>query len=165
MSSGHKSILGIRAHPSGFHWAIVSGTLERPILEESGTESAPTVYTEPESLVWIREKLAEIIDRFKPTEVAVRFPEPTAMGANKNSAKSRCRVEGVVLEISATKRCPVVTGAFVTFGKYLGGSPKAELKSNEFRGLDWSKQKDVNLREAIVVAVALLRSDLRSANV
>ncbi len=165
MAADDKRILGVRAGPSAFYWAIVSGTLERPILEESGTESAPKAYTEPESLVWIREKLAEIIDRFKPTEVAVRFPEPTAMGANKNSAKSRCRVEGVVLEISATKRCPVVTGAFVTFGKYLGASPKAELKSNEFRGLNWSKQKDANLREAIVVAVALLRSGLGSTNV
>jgi len=156
MNAGAKPILGIRAHPSGFHWAIVSGRLERPILEESGTESAPNAYTEAEGLVWIRERLAEIIDRFKPLKVAVRFPEPTAMGAKKNSAKSRCRVEGVVLEISTTKKCPIVTGAFVTFGKYLGASPKEEMKSKEFRGLDWSKHKDANLREAIVVATALL---------
>jgi hypothetical protein len=113
---------------------------------------------EAEGLAWIRQRVVHIIDVYKPTKIAVRYPEPTAMGANKNSAKSRCRVEGVVLETSSSKGLETVTGALNTFGKYSRSkSPKDDLDCADLRGLDWSNYKD-KVREAILVAASLLPS-------
>jgi len=152
-----EGISGVRAEPAAIHWAIVQGTLNRPILHAHGSEVAPNAYTEGESLVWIRKRLVYIIDTFKPMKVAVRYPERNAQGANKDSAKARCRVEGVVLEAAGSGNLPTVTGAMGTFGKYSESeSPKEDLKSEDLRGLDWSKYRDSKLREAIFVAASLL---------
>jgi hypothetical protein len=154
-----KIILGLRAEPKGFHWAVVTGTLKHAVLEGSGSEMAPEAFSEAESLAWVRQKAAYIIDTFKAEAVAVRYPERIARGFNKDSAKSRCRVEGVLVEVSGAKNRMVVTGALNTFGKHLGStSPKDDLSSDDLRGLDWSQHKD-KIREAILVAVSLLPSE------
>jgi hypothetical protein len=129
------------------------------VLEASGSETAPETFSEAESLAWVRQKAAYIIDTYKPEAVAVRYPERVARGFNKDSAKSRCRVEGVLVELSGAKNKIVVTGALNTFGKHLGSrSPKDELSSEELRGLDWSQHKG-KVREGILVAVSLLPSE------
>jgi hypothetical protein len=100
-----------------------------------------------------------IIDHFKPGRVAVRYPEPRALGANKDSAKSRCRVEGVVLEACSSRNLEVVTGALTTISKNLGsksGKAKEYLASDDLRGLDWSLLKNSKIREAILVAASVL---------
>jgi Holliday junction resolvasome RuvABC endonuclease subunit len=150
-------ILGVRAEPASVHWAIVTGDQEKIVLHASGCEDSPRPYSEAESLAWIRQRVVHILDTYKPDRVAVRYPEPTAKGANKNSAKERSRVEGVVLEAAGARNLEVVTGAMNTFGKFSGSrSPKEELASDEFRNLDWSKYRDSKTREAIFVAAALL---------
>lgn len=149
--------LGIRAEPGAVHWAAVSGSHEQPILEAADTEHSPAAYSEAESLAWIRVRILHILDLYKPSKVAVRYPEPTAMGANKNSAKARCRVEGVVVEAAGSKNIDVVTGAMNTFGKFAGSrSPKDDLSCGDYRKLDWSKYKDSKIREAIYVGASLL---------
>jgi len=151
-----KTILGLRAEPEGFHWAIVTGTLQQPVLEGSGSETAPKTFSEGEALAWVRQKAAQVIEVFRPNAVAVRYPERVARGFNKDSAKSRCRIEGVLVEVSSTNNLSVITGALNTFGKHLcSKSPKEDLASEDLRGLDWSKHKD-KLREAILVAASLL---------
>lgn len=150
-------ILGIRAEPSSFHWAVVKGNQRQLILHASAREEAPSSFSEAESLAWVRNRVLFILDTYKPEKVAVRYPEPTAQGANKNSAKERSRVEGVVLEAASSKNLAVVTGAMNTFGKFSNSrSPKDDLASAEFRQLDWSKYKDSKAREAIYVAASLL---------
>ena len=150
-------VLGVRAEPAAVHWAVVSGTHEQPILDAADTEHSPAAYGEAESLAWIRVKIRHILETYKPSKVAVRYPEPTAKGANKNSAKARCRVEGVVLEAASAGNLEVVTGAMNTFGKFAGSrSPKEDLTSGEFRKLDWSKYKDSKIREAIYIGASLL---------
>jgi hypothetical protein len=152
-----SSILGVRAEPSSFHWAVVTGNQDQLILHASGREDAPGSYREAESLAWIRVRVLYLLDTYRPAKVAVRYPEPTAVGASKNSAKARCRVEGVVMEAAGSKNLEVVTGAMNTFGKFAGSrSPKDDLSSGEFRQLDWSKHKDSKTREAIYVAASLL---------
>lgn len=152
-----KIILGLRAEPNGFRWAIVTGTLKQAVLEGSGSESAPETFSEAESLAWVRQRATHIIDTYKPEAVAVRYPERVARGFNKDSAKSRCRVEGVLVDVSGTKNRAVITGALNS--KHLGSkSPKDDLASDELRGLDWSQHKD-KIREAILVAVSLLPSE------
>jgi hypothetical protein len=154
-SKERARILGIRAEPTAIHWAVVSGTSSRPILEASDTETAPNAFNEGEVLAWIRQRVLYIIDSYKPTGVAIRYAEGNAMASTK-SAKARSRVEGVALEAAASKDLRTVTGALSTFGKHLGTpSAKAELEADDLRGLDWS-HKGVKDREAILVAVSLL---------
>jgi Holliday junction resolvasome RuvABC endonuclease subunit len=153
----HSRVLGVRAEPGAINWAIVEGSQEEPILHASGTEKAPTAYSEAEGLAWVRKKSIHIIEQYRPTGVAVRYPEPKALGANKDSAKARCRVEGVVLEVAAHNSLEVVTETLNTISKNLDSkSAKAYLSSDEFRGLDWSKCKE-KVQEAILVAVSILR--------
>ncbi|MGA2336828.1 MAG: hypothetical protein ABSG08_15790 [Terriglobales bacterium] len=150
-------VLGIRAEPSAFHWAIVTGTPDQPVLHAPGTESSPKTFSEAESLAWIRQRVLYILDTYKPVRVAVRYPERNAMGANTDSAKARCRVEGVVMEAASSKNVEVVTGTLATFGKHSGDhSLKDDLDCEGFRGLDWSEYKTKGLREAIRVAASLL---------
>ena len=149
--------LGVRAEPTSIHWAVVTGNQSRIVVHASGSEDSPRTYTEAESLAWIRTRVLYILDTYKPSRVAVRYPEPTAMGANKNSAKARCRVEGVVVEAAGSKSLEVVTGAMNTFGKLAGSkSPKEDLSSTEFRQVEWASYKDSKIREAIYVGASLL---------
>jgi len=150
-------MLGVRAEPSSFHWAVVTGSQEHLVLHASGSENAPGSYDEAESLAWIRVRIMYILDTYNPAGVAVRYPEPTAQGAGKNSAKARCRVEGVLMEAASSRNLRVITGALNTFGKLARReSPKQDLSSGQFRDLDWSRYKDPKIREAIYVGASLL---------
>jgi len=151
-----RGILGVRAEPTAINWAIVTGTLDKPVLHASGTETAPHAYREGESLAWIRQRVVYVLDTYTPVKVAIRYPERTAKGSNKDSAKARCRVEGVVLEAAGSKNLEIITGALNTFAKHSQReSPKEDLASEDLRGLDWSRYKS-KLQEAIYVAFSLL---------
>jgi hypothetical protein len=154
---GQNSALGVRAEVAAINWAVVTGTVDRPVLHAYGTETAPNAYSEAESLAWIRQRTLYIIETYRPRRMGVRYPERNAKGANKDSAKSRCRVEGVVLEAGSSRNLDIVAGALTTFAKHSeSDSAKKDLKSDDLRGLDWSKFRDAKLREAILVAAALL---------
>jgi len=150
-------VLGVRAEPTAFHWAVVSGTSHTPVLEDSNVETAPTAYSSGESLAWIRDRFLQVIDSYRPAKVAVRFPEGNAMSTRTDAAKARCRVEGVVMEAAASRNIELVTGALNTFKKHSGSqSPKEDLAKQDLRGLDWSRYPDVKRREAILVAASVL---------
>ena len=148
--------LGVRAEPTAFHWAVATGTLQKPVLHASGTETAPKAYTEAESLAWIRQRVLYILDTYKPEKVAVRYPEGIAR-TNANSARARCRVEGVVLEAAGSRNLETVTGPRSTFSKQFGKFSPEDLASDDLRGIHLSNFKPW-LQEAIFVAASLLPS-------
>jgi Holliday junction resolvasome RuvABC endonuclease subunit len=152
----HSRCIGVRAEAEGINWAIVDGSLEEPVLHAYGSDKAPAAYVESERLSWIRQQFLHILDQYNPLGVAVRYPENTALGANKDSARARCRIEGVVLESAASRNLEVTTGALNTISKNLGTPAKENLLSDEFRGLDWQKYKPT-VREAIIAAVSILQ--------
>jgi len=150
------SVLGIRAEPRAVHWAVVRGTSEKPVLHAHGTEAVPNAYTETEGLAWLRTRLIYVADTYRPAKAAVRLAERTAKGSNTDAAKSRCRVEGVVLEVAGSKNLETVAGRLKTFAKHSEcASPKEDLSSDNLRGLDWAKYGG-KLQEAIYVAFSLL---------
>jgi hypothetical protein len=152
-----KTALGIRAEPTAVHWAFVTGSSDHLVLHAHGSEVAPNSYGEGEVLAWIRQRLLHILDTYKPAQAGIRYAERKAKGANTDSAKSRCRVEGVALEVASTSNIAITTGALGTFGKFAQSkTPAEDLESEHLRGLDWSKFKDKKLREAIYVAASLL---------
>jgi Holliday junction resolvasome RuvABC endonuclease subunit len=153
----HSRSVGVRAEAEGINWAVVDGSRDEPVLHAHGFEKAPAAYNEPEKLLWIHQRFLHILDQYHPLGVAVRYPENTALGANKDSARARCRIEGVVLEAAASRNLDVITGALKTISKNLGTkSAKDYLASDEFRGLDWSKYQP-KVQEAILVAASVLQ--------
>lgn len=146
-------VLGIRAVPEGFYWAVVEGDAATPIHVASDRVVFPTSYDEPAALSWCRDRLHHLIDSYGPSCVAVRLPETFAKAANTDSARRRNRVEGVLLEGANAKGMRVHTAAMATMSKNLGvRSAKLLLSDKSLRGMDWSGRSD-NAKEAIMVGV------------
>lgn len=149
-------ILGVRAEPRSLHWAVVEGMQNAPILTASDKAEAPGAYDEPAALSWFRARLLHLIDTYHPVAVGVRYPEPSGRGGNRDSARQRSRVEGVILEAANARGLPVLTGALTTIAAKLGTKKaKKYVDDAELRGLDLSSLP-LPRREAVLVAVALL---------
>jgi len=150
-------IMGIRAEASCFHWAIVEGSQEVPVLVESDCTSSPIDSSEPESLAFLRERFLLLLTQFDPVAVAVRYSERTPGSGNKDGVKRRLRLEGVIVEAVQGMRRQIETGPLKTIASNLESkSAKKYLEEKEFRGVDWSKLKTPR-REAILAAVSLLK--------
>jgi hypothetical protein len=149
-------VLGYRAEARQFHWAVVEGTRDHPILLEYAKAAAPVSLDEAASLSWVRERARLIIRTHRPDAAALRSPEPIARGGNSDGARRRLRLEGVLLEACDSCQVRVTTGALATISANLGTkSAKAYLERGELRGIDISKLADP-AREAVLVAVARL---------
>ena len=62
-----------------------------------------------------------------------------------------------MLEAAHSRSKRVVVGALTTISSSLGTkSAKKYLNDDDLRGLDWSRYRQKNLREAILVAAAAL---------
>lgn len=153
-----KRVLGIRAVPDGFYWAVVEGDRAAPILVASDKALFPASYAEPASLSWCRDRLHHLIDSYDPGCVAIRLPEAYARAASTDSARRRNRAEGVLIEGANAKALRVHMAAMATMSKNLGvKSAKLLLSDKSLRGLEWSGRND-NVKEAIMVAVCALES-------
>ena len=70
---------------------------------------------------------------------------------------TRARIEGVMLETADAHGAAVIAGQMAMIRGGLGTkSAKAYLSEEDLRGLDWSTIKNVNRREAIMVAASAL---------
>src|SRR5207245_5747131 len=72
------------------------------------------------ALSWVRSRVLQLIDRYRPSAVAVRYPETFGPGGKSDAAHQRCRVEGVVLEAADSRGLPACTGALVTISAKIG---------------------------------------------
>lgn len=151
--------LGFRAEADAFNWAVVEGHVGAPVLIGAEKAAAPSSYSESAVLSWCRDRVLFLFEQFAPDVVAVRYAETVRRASSQDSARKRCRVEGVLLEAANSASLRVVTGALVTISKHLGTrSAKAYLDDDNLRGLDWSKFSK-NAREAILVAASALGSN------
>lgn len=153
-----RRVLGLRAEPQGFHWAVVEGCQPTPVLRAHGHCKAPVSYDEPRTLAWCRDRLLHLVKEHVPEALAVRCPEHNSRGTT-DSHRRRFRIEGVLLEVAGSAELPAQGVAFATIGKNLGigrSDAKDSLEEREFRGVNWA---DVckERREAILVAVSSLR--------
>lgn len=150
-------VIGFRAEAKQVHWAVVEGTSDAPILVAHQKEAAPTSEREePRSLAWYRARIRDVLELYKPETAAVRFPESTAKGANKDGAKRRLRIEGILLEASQSWGCNASGTLLQAISSRLEvKSAKPLLENDDFRGVDWSAVSK-EAREAILAAVAAL---------
>jgi hypothetical protein len=148
--------LGVRAEPRSLHWAVVEGTQTAPIIKAHDKADAPAAFDEPAALAWFRSRMLHLIDTYHPVAVGVRYPEPAGRGGNRDSARERSRVEGIVLEAAHSRGLPVLTGALATISKQLGTKKaKRYIDDGDLRGLDLTSLP-VPRREAVLVGVAQL---------
>jgi hypothetical protein len=148
-------VLGFRAEADSVHWAVIEGFRETPILVAHDKSPAPKTYDEARSLAWFRERALLLITTYTPDLVVVRYPEPSAPPSRKDSIKRRFRVEGILLEASASRQIKVETPTLVTISAHLGSKAKEYLGRDDIRGLDWSGCP-AHQREAILAAAGFL---------
>jgi hypothetical protein len=150
--------LGFRAEARHVYWAVVEGTRHDPILIEHGKAAAPVDLDEAPALSWYASRVRLIVETHKPIMAAVRFPESFALGTNKESARRRLRIEGVLLQAIDSCGLKVITGALAMISGKLGSQAKKYVESGEVRGLDLSGLP-APAREAVLVAIAALPRD------
>src|SRR5213594_1900643 len=95
-------VLGLRAEPRQFNWAVVEGTQQGAVLIAHETASAPINLDEAGALAWIRQRAQLVIATNKPNSAVLRAPESIARGGNMDSARRRLRLEGVLIEVCHT---------------------------------------------------------------
>lgn len=135
---------------------VVEGTQDAPLLVYRQVIEAPVGAEMPQALASLRQQLLDLLRSCNVQRVGVRVAESNSRGANKEGARNRTRIDGVLLEISGTLRLEVVHGALSTIAKELGAKePKKQLIADEFRGLALAELK-LELREALLVGVAAL---------
>lgn len=148
--------VGLRAHAERVSVAIVEGTQTEPLLVHRQTLEAPAGSAMPEVLASIRSQLVDLIKKHDVKRIGIRLPESNARGANKEGARNRTRLDGVLLEIAGTLRLGVVHGALSTIAKALGTKDRKKyVEADEFRGLSLA-DVPVEMREAILIGVAAL---------
>ena len=156
MTENPKRTIGLRAEPRVLHWAVVEGTQDQPVLIAHDKAETPAAYEEAAALSWFRRRVFHLIDTYVPMAAGIRFPEPSARGGNKDSAKQRSRVEGVLLEAVHSRGLTIVTGALTTIAAKLGTrKAKKYIDDAELRGIDLSRLPPPR-REAVLVGVAAL---------
>jgi hypothetical protein len=153
--SSVKRALGFRTEAKKIHWAVVEGSQDAPILVAHDKAAAPVSLEEAPALSWYRNRVEHIIHTYTPSVAAIRSAEPVARGSNKEGARRRLRIEGVLLQTIDSNGLKVTMGALAMISGKLGSRAKKYIDSGDLRGLDLSQIPDLS-KEAVLVAVAAL---------
>ena len=150
-------IIGLRAEPRGFTWAVLEGTQEVPILVKVAHVEAPATFSFPQSANFLRMQLLQLVSEHKPEAGGLKTPEMTR--GQTEAARERLRVEGVLLAACTEGGLKVTQGPLVTLGRLLGvKSAKVLLESDDYRGINLNKMAPTK-REAILIGAALLEGE------
>ena len=147
--------LGFRAEAKQVHWAVVEGTRRTPVLVAHSNAAAPVNLEEAPALSWYSSRVRHIVEAYKPGVATIRTAESVARGSNKEGARRRLRIEGVLLQTMDSCGLKVTIGALAMISGKLGSQAKKYIDSGELRGLDLSEIPSLS-REAVLVAVAAL---------
>jgi hypothetical protein len=147
--------LGFRAEADRINWAVVEGTRNAPILVARDTAAAPVNLEEGPALSWYSCRVKLLVEAYKPAVATIRTAESVARGGNKDGARRRSRIEGVLLQTIDECGLNVTIGALAMISGRLGSRAKPYIDSGNFRGLDLSQVRTPS-REAVCVAVAAL---------
>ena len=165
MEAGEAHALGVRVTPTGVEWTVVRGSRETPEWVDGGRAQAPAHdSSEAEALTWYRQRFYDLVGQFSIGALAVRYAELATPSRRVDSDRRRARIEGVILEAAAARRCDTLTGAWKSISSRLG-TPKAKdyVTSASVRGLDLSGMKK-EAQEAAIVAVSALPSESEASS-
>lgn len=148
--------VGFRAATNELFWAVVEGTIDEPVLIDSGRIKRPrTMPTDGDALAWFVGEIGRLVREYQPQRSAVRTPEPVGRAAHKMFP--RVRLEGAVIATLVGHQVPCFSAALGTITAELGATTSAKryIDGGHVRGVDISEML-VPQREAVVVAVAAL---------
>ena len=92
-------ILGLRCSNADYSFAIVSGSLSAPVLEASGTVSAPKGYAKPQLLKWFFQELHGLHVQHGPKCIVMKGSE--GMATRGSSFVERTELEAIVFYAGA----------------------------------------------------------------
>lgn len=118
-----ERILGVDPGSTRTGWALLTGSLVRPVLIACGTIRLPAGAPFAEKLCELHRALSEIVARFGPTTAAVETP---FHGINAHSAFQLAHARGVVLAVLGAARVPVAEYAPSVIKKAVTGNGRAE---------------------------------------
>lgn len=151
--SATRRTIGFRVEPTKVHYAVVEGTIHAPILVVADSLPAPKGWEEPAALQWYRSQAARLIDEHAIAVAVVRDSEASSFSKTQ-SLQDRCRIEGVLIEVSQSKGVKVSSGRLRTISANMDSkAAKKYLENDDLRGLDWSDYSKYP-REAILAAVS-----------
>ena len=164
MASKHVPVrvIGLRAEPKGFFWAVSHGTQEVPVVVGMGYVEAPKTFSFPQGVNFLRSRFLQLITEFKIDNAGLRTPE---MVRTQNEAfRQRLRVESVLLAASSEAGIKIIQGPLATLGRLLGvKSAKTLLDSDDYCGINLEKMPTPK-REAILMSVSLLKAENADSN-
>lgn len=134
---------------------MVEGTRSSPRLIAHDSAAAPVSLAEAPALSWYSNRVRLVVERYKPDAATIRAAESVARGSNKEGARRRSRIEGVLLQTIDSCGLKATIGALAMISGKLGTQAKKYIESGDFRGIDLSEIPSAS-REAVLVAVAAL---------
>jgi hypothetical protein len=150
--------IGFRVAPDAIHWAVVSLVDGLPVLEDHAQATLPKDYNEQEALSWVRDRVLHLLDQHRVEIAGMKYPEQIARSKHADAARTRSRIEGVILQALHERGVRAWTGAFKALSGTIGsGSAKAYLETEDLRGMRWEKLPTYR-REAALFAYAALES-------
>jgi hypothetical protein len=146
--------IGFRAEPNQVHFAVIDSatptecTTDR--LRIGGGKATA------EELALLRTAIVNVIEMYKPDVACVRTSDTPQSLRYVQSSFERARIEGVIMEASASKGVKTIAGPAVTIkaGMKTKTPLKAYAELDEVRGIDLSRRKNPALREAVYAALA-----------
>ncbi len=154
-------VMGFRAEKDAVHWAVLTGTVQAPVvLAHAKFEPVPA----PSESIWLaelRNGLLNLLEIHAPQRIGLHLI--TAHAERPSTAKAfgnllrRARAEGIVMEIAQT-----VVGKMLVLpdGQYVVNRPSRDcfLTSTGER-IQWNSLPSWSCRQSIMAAAALLKSD------
>ena len=122
--------LGFRAEADRVNWAVVEGSRNAPILVARDTAAAPVNLEEGPALSWYSSRVKLLVEAYKPAVATIRTAESVARGSNKDGARRRSRIEGVLLQTIDACGLKVTIGALAMISGRFGSGGQTTPKQN-----------------------------------
>ena len=149
--------IGFRAEKNSLHFAVIDESTDPP---ECDTDKLKIQGGKPtaKELALLRTEVLNLIETHSPDVIGVRTSDKPQSMRYAQSLFERARIEGVVMEASASKGISVVAGPSATIKS--GMKTKTKLSDysdvDEIRGIDLTGKRNASLRDAVYAALAAL---------
>jgi hypothetical protein len=148
--------IGFRAEKTVLWFAVIDSDKPKELLADGKVAIQGGGLAE--SFVLLRTEVLNLLKTYKPNRGAIRLSDRPKGAANVLSMLCRARVEGVAIEAAGAHGLDLVTGASPTIKS--GLKTKTAIRDyaaqDDLRGIDLSKKKNPNFREAVVAALSIL---------
>ena len=151
------TILGLRCTSSGYSFAVVSGKLKAPVLQDHGTVPAPKNYVKPQLLKWFFQEIQGLNHRYQLDGIVMKGAE--GLAARGSAFVERIELETMVFYASAELGIkPVLRKVKSQLAKGFGFKGRGRyLDRVETSAIDQYENLPPNVQEAVLAAWSELK--------